>query len=104
MRAKPIPLILIHCDNQIALAKVGRENHNSKSSKHIKLIYTILRKLNTTRVIRLNFIKLVDSLAGCFTKMLSKGQTRKMTKEIGLKSNHEYVGYKRFLSHLSPYI
>ena len=34
---KPLPAILIYCDNQATLRKVKSKNHNSKSSRHIEL-------------------------------------------------------------------
>lgn len=45
---KPVHAILIHHDNRAALAKKRRKNRTNK-----------LKKLNTTRVITLNFMKSV---------------------------------------------
>ena len=83
---KPIPGILIHCDSQSALDKVKSKNHNKRSSRHIELRYKILRKLTTSGVITLSFIRSADNLADSFTKGLSAGQVFNSSRGMGLKA------------------
>jgi hypothetical protein len=33
---KPVPTILLHCDNQIVITIVGNEKENAKFSRHVK--------------------------------------------------------------------
>ena len=82
---KPIPAILIHCDNQAAMAKVKSKNHNGKSSRHIELRCKILRKLISTGIITLSFIRSADNIADPFTKGLSVGQILNSSRGMGLK-------------------
>jgi hypothetical protein len=33
---KPLPTIVMNCDNQVVIVKIGNSNGNMKSSRHIK--------------------------------------------------------------------
>jgi len=77
--------ILIYCDNQATLAKVKSKNYNSKSSRYIELIYKILKKLNTIRIIILSYVKSKKKLIDHLTKGLSREQVLKSSIRIGLK-------------------
>ncbi|KAG9440057.1 hypothetical protein H6P81_020222 [Aristolochia fimbriata] len=82
---KPIPAILINCDNQATIMKVKSKNHNSKSSRHIELRYKILRKLTSTGIITLSYVKSMENLADHLTKGLSRGQVQFASRGMGLK-------------------
>jgi hypothetical protein len=41
---KPIPAILMNCDNQIVIAKVTSSKDNGKSSIHVKIRLKSVRK------------------------------------------------------------
>ena len=90
MLEKPIPAILIHCDNQASIAKIHSKNHNTKNSRHIELRYKILRKLISTGVITVRYVKSADNLADQLTKGLSSIQIQMSSRGMGLKplSNH----------------
>lgn len=74
MIAKPIPEILKHCDNQAALAKGRSKITIVNLPDIIELSYMVLKELNTTVVITLNFMKSADNLRDHFTNGLPKGQ------------------------------
>jgi hypothetical protein len=35
---KPLPTIVMNCDNQVVIVKIGNSNGNMKSSRHIKKV------------------------------------------------------------------
>ena len=53
---KPIPAILIYCDNQTVLIKVTSTKDNMKSSRHVKRRLKSVRKLRNSGVITVNYI------------------------------------------------
>jgi hypothetical protein len=69
---KPIPAILINCDNQIVIVKVNSSEDNMKSSRHVKRRLKSVRKLRNSEVIALDYIQTAKNLADQFTKGLSR--------------------------------
>jgi hypothetical protein len=54
---KPIPPILINCDNQTVITKVkNSEDNGKKSSKHIKRRLKSVNKLRSSGVIAVDYI------------------------------------------------
>jgi hypothetical protein len=68
---KPIPTILINCDNQIVITKVNSAKDNAKSIRHVKRHLKSVRKLRNSRVITVAYIQIDKNLADPFTKGLS---------------------------------
>ena len=68
---KPIPTILMNCDNQTVIVKVNSSKDNMKSSRHVKRCLKSVRKLRNTCVIALDYIRTAKNLADQFTKGLS---------------------------------
>jgi hypothetical protein len=64
---KPIPAILMNCDNQTVIVKVNNSKDNMKSSMHVKRRFKSVRKLRNTGVIALDYIYTSKNLAGQFT-------------------------------------
>jgi hypothetical protein len=64
---KPIPVILMNCDNQIMIAKVSSSKDNAKSSRHVKRRLKSVRKLRNSGVISVNYIQTDKNLADPFT-------------------------------------
>jgi hypothetical protein len=54
---KPIPAILINCDNQTVITKVKNSHDNMNSNKHVKRRLKSFRKLKSFRVIVVDYIK-----------------------------------------------
>ena len=54
---KPVPAILMNCDNQTVIAKVNNYKDNAKSSRHVKRRLKSVRKLRNSRVITVTYIQ-----------------------------------------------
>ena len=53
---KPVPAILMNCDNQTVIVKVKSSKHNQQSNKHIKMGLKAVRHLRNSGVITLDYI------------------------------------------------
>nr|ABG66099.1 retrotransposon protein, putative, Ty1-copia subclass [Oryza sativa Japonica Group] len=82
---KPVPAILMNCDNQTVIVKVNSSKDNMKSSRHVKRRLKSVRKLKNSRVITLDYIQTARNLADPFTKGLSRTVIDKASKEMGLR-------------------
>ena len=65
---KPIPAILINCDNQIVIVKVRSSQDNMKCNKHVKHRLKSVRKLRNSGVITVEYINTATNLVDPFTK------------------------------------
>ena len=82
---KPIPAILINCDNQTIIVKVRNSQDNMKSNKHVKRRLKSVRKLRNSEVIAVEYINTAKNLADPFTKGLSRTLIDNASKEMGLR-------------------
>jgi hypothetical protein len=82
---KPLPAILMNCDNQTVIVKVDSSKDNMKSSTHIKKWLKSVRKMRNYGVITLDYIHTEKNLADPFTKGLSRNVMDAASKEIGLR-------------------
>ena len=57
MVEKPVPAILLNCDNQTVIVKVNNSKDNVKSSRHVKRRLKSVRKLRNSRVITVAYIE-----------------------------------------------
>jgi fructose-1,6-bisphosphatase/inositol monophosphatase family enzyme len=85
MVEKPIPAILMNCDNETVINKVNSSKDNMKSSKHIKRWLKYVRKLRSFGVIALDYIPTVENVADQFTKGLSRSVIDYASKGLGLR-------------------
>ena len=69
---KPVPAILMNCDNQTVIVKVNSTKDNTKSSRYIKRRLKSVRKLRNSEVISVTYIQTDKNLADPFTKGLSR--------------------------------
>jgi hypothetical protein len=69
---KPLPAILLNCDNQTVIVKVNSSKDNIKSSRHVKRRLKFVRKLRNSKVIALDYVRTAKNLADQFTKGLSR--------------------------------
>jgi hypothetical protein len=65
---KPLPAILMNCDNQTVIVKVDSSKDNMKSSRHMKRRLKSVRKMRNYEVITLDYIHTEKNLADPFTK------------------------------------
>ena len=82
---KPVPAILMYCDNQTMLAQVMNTKDNSKSNKHIKRRLKSVRKMKNSGVIAASYVKSENNLADPFTKGLPRNVISVMSKNIGMR-------------------
>jgi hypothetical protein len=82
---KPIPAILMNCDNLTVIVKVNSSKDNMKSSRHVKRRLKSVRKLRNTGVIALDYIHTSKNLADQFTKVLSRIVIDHASMELGLR-------------------
>jgi hypothetical protein len=82
---KPLPIILMNCDNQMVIVKVHSSKDNMKLSRHIKRRLKSVRKMRNSGVITLNYIHTEKNLTDPFTKRLSCNVIDAASKEMGLR-------------------
>jgi hypothetical protein len=57
MVEKPIPAILMNCDNQTVITKVNSAKDNAKSTRHVKRRLKYVRKLRNSEVIAVTYVQ-----------------------------------------------
>jgi hypothetical protein len=72
MLAKPIPAVLVYCDNTSVLLKVNSRKDNQKSLRHIRRRLDSCRHVRETGVITVDYIESERNLADPFTKGLAQ--------------------------------
>jgi hypothetical protein len=82
---KPLPAILMNCDNQTMIVKVDSSKDNMKSSRHIKRRLKYVKKIRNSRVITLDYIHTEKNLTDPFTKGLSCNVIDVASKEMDLR-------------------
>ena len=82
---KPVPAILMNCDNQTVIAKVNNSKDNAKSSRHVKRRLKSVRKLRNSGVITVTYIQTDKNLADPFTKGLSRNVIDIASREMGMR-------------------
>ena len=81
---KPVPAILMNCDNQIVIITVNSSKDNMKSSRHIKRRLKSVRKQKNSGVIALDYVQTAKNLADQFTKGLPRNVIDSASREMGL--------------------
>jgi hypothetical protein len=82
---KPIPDILMYCDNEIVITKVTSTKDNLKSSRHVKRWLKSVKNMRNSRVIAIDYVQTTKNLADPFTKGLSRNVIDSASKEMGLR-------------------
>ena len=82
---KPVPAILMNCDNQTVMAKVNSAKDNTKSSRYVKRRLKSVRKMRNSRVISVTYIQTDKNLSDPFTKELSQNVIESASREMGLR-------------------
>ena len=85
MVEKPIPPILMNCDNQTVIVKINNSKDNMKSSRHVKSRLKSVRKLRNSGVITLDYIQTSKNLADPFRKGLSRNVIDNASMDMGLR-------------------
>jgi hypothetical protein len=82
---KPIPAILMNCDNQTVITKVNSAKDNAKSTRHVKRRLKSVRKLRNSGVIAVAYVQTDKNLADPFTKGLSRNVIEFASREMGMR-------------------
>ena len=82
---KPVPAILLNCDNQTVIVKVNSSKDNIKSSRHVKRRLKSVRKMKNSGVIALDYVQAAKNLVDPFTKGLSRNVIDEASREMGLR-------------------
>jgi hypothetical protein len=85
MVEKPIPAILVNCDNQTVITKVNSAKDNSKSTRHVKRGLKYVRTLRNSGVIIVAYVQTDKNLADLFTKGLSRNMIEIASRKMGLR-------------------
>jgi hypothetical protein len=82
---KPLPAIMMNCDNQTMIVKIDGSKDNMKSSRHIKRRLKSVKKIRNSEVITVGYVHTEKNLADPFTKGLSRNVIDNASKEMGLR-------------------
>jgi hypothetical protein len=82
---KPIPAILMNCDNQTVITKVNSAKDNAKSTRHVKRRLKSVKMLRNSGVITVAYVQTDKNLADPFTKGLSRNVIEIASREMGLR-------------------
>ena len=86
---KPIPPIIIHCDNNAAIVTTNNATYNEKS-RQVRLQHSYVRRLLDGGVISIDYVRSKDNLVNPLTKGLAREKIKETTKGMGLKPiNHQ---------------
>jgi hypothetical protein len=82
---KPLPAILVNCDNQTLIIKVNSAKDNTKSTRHVKRCLKSVMKLRNSGVITVAYVQTNKNLADPFTKGLSRNVIEIASREMGMR-------------------
>ena len=82
--------ICIHCDSQFAIGRAQNSMYNDKS-RHIHRRHNTIRRLLSTGVISLNYVKFMDNIVDPLTKGLNRELVENSPRGMWLKPIKEYV-------------
>lgn len=81
---KPIPPIIIHCNNTAVIINAHNATYNGKF-RQVRSQYSYVRKLLRGGVIAIDYVKSKDNLADPLQKALQEKKLKETTKGMGLK-------------------
>ncbi|PHT54170.1 hypothetical protein CQW23_08632 [Capsicum baccatum] len=88
---KPVAPICIHYDRQAAIGRAGSMMYNGKS-RHIRRRYNTIRKLLSSGIITIDYVKSKDNVSDPLTKGLSRELVERTSKGMGLRSRTSQHG------------
>ncbi|PHU20432.1 hypothetical protein BC332_11583 [Capsicum chinense] len=97
---KPVASVCIHCDSQATIGRAGSMMYNRKSC-HIRQRHNTVRKLLSSGIITVDYVKSKDNVSDPLIKGLSREGVKRTSKGMGLRprtSQHGdsvYPKYKR---------
>ncbi|PHT73056.1 hypothetical protein T459_23841 [Capsicum annuum] len=88
---KPMAPICIHCDSQAAIGRAGSMMYSGKS-RHIRWRHNTVRKLLSSGIITIDYVKSNDNMPDPLTKGLSREGVERTSKGIGLRPRTSQYG------------
>ncbi|PHU17346.1 hypothetical protein BC332_13041 [Capsicum chinense] len=82
--SKPVAPVCIQCDSQATIGRAGSMMYNGKS-RHLRRRYNTVRKLLSSGIITIDYVKSKDNVLDPLTKSLSREGVERTSKEIGLR-------------------
>ncbi|PHT85024.1 hypothetical protein T459_13467 [Capsicum annuum] len=90
---KLVAPVCIHCDSQAAIGRAGSMMYNDKS-RHIRRRHNTVRKLLSSGIITVNYVKSKDNVSDPLTKGLSRKGVERTSKGTGLRPRTSQHGSK----------
>jgi hypothetical protein len=81
-----VPVLKVVVDNKSTISLVKNPVHHDRS-KHIDVIYHMIREYEQTGQIAVDFIRTEEQLGDILTKPLCKIKFKELCNKIGLKSS-----------------
>ncbi|KAF3685056.1 hypothetical protein FXO37_01003 [Capsicum annuum] len=81
---KPVASVCIHCDRQATIGRAGSMMYNGKSC-HIRRRHNTVRKLLSSRIITVDYVKSKDNVSDPLIKGLSREGVERTSKGMGLR-------------------
>ncbi|PHU25899.1 Chlorophyll a-b binding protein 3C, chloroplastic [Capsicum chinense] len=81
---KPVAPVCIHCDSQAAIGRAGSMMYNRKS-RHVRRRHNTVRKLLSSGIITIDYVKSNDNVSVPLTKGLSREGVERTSKRMGLR-------------------
>ncbi|PHT92931.1 hypothetical protein T459_00813 [Capsicum annuum] len=81
---KPVAPVCIHCDSQAVIGRAGSMMYNGKS-RHIRRRHNTVRKLLSSRIITVDYVKSKDNVSNPLTKGVSREGVERTSKGMGLR-------------------
>ena len=88
---KPMAPICIHCDSQAALGRAGSIMYDEKSH-HIRRRHNSMRKLLSSRIITIDYVKSKDNVSDQLTKGVNREGVKKSSMGMGLSPRTSHCG------------
>ncbi|PHU28317.1 hypothetical protein BC332_00410 [Capsicum chinense] len=81
---KPVAPVCIHCDSQAAIGRAGSMMYSGKS-RHIRWRHNTVRKLLSSGIITVDYLKSKDNVSDPLKKGLSREGVERTSKGMGLR-------------------
>ncbi|PHU18830.1 hypothetical protein BC332_09981 [Capsicum chinense] len=81
---KPVALVCTHCDRQVVLGRVGSMMYNGKFH-HIPWRHNTVRKLLSSGIITVDYVKSKDNVSDPLKKGLSREGMERTSRRMGLR-------------------
>ena len=89
---KLIPAISLHCDNKAVIELVKQTHTNKKMNRHMQVRYKSVKKMLSSNIISLDFVKSELNIADQLKKGLSRKVVFELSRGMGLNPQGSHLG------------